>query len=115
MTTTTTTTTTTTPACQASNTPWPTNTLINDGSGYCFNSNNAPNCNAKPYKQFTQQDAQNAVGGFCDANNKLEPNAGPISYKASGNGYTVYAQAEWAANQSGCGSEGELVFSDIGW
>lgn len=111
---TTTTTTTTSPACAPTVTPWPTNTLINEGSGYCFTTNNAPNCNSPPYKLFAQTAAESVVSTFCDAQLTLQPSATPLSRTYVDGSTTVYAVAAWADDQSGCGDEGALDFSDFG-
>ena len=108
--------TTTKPTCtQATTTHYPTNTAINqaDGAGFCYTDKNAPNCNENPYQEFTDNNARDGIQGFCDGKMVLKVDGPGVSYTVNdaSSGLAITVAADWAADQSGCGSKVEFQFS----
>jgi len=77
------------------------------GSAYCFTPADGN------YVEFTQSDAQNAVSAFCSKGYVLQPgNTTGISEGYDATGYTVIAAANWATDQTGCGTEQDFPFNE---
>ena len=66
----------------ASSTPYPTNTAVDVGDGFCYNDENAPNCNEPPHREFTLDDAQQVIGQFCEAGYRLQPSDSTVIGKS---------------------------------
>lgn len=87
-------------------TAYPTNTAINEGEAYCFADDSG-------YLEFTLEEAQKAIKSFCSASYVLDPlNAVGQNIALEEDGYTVIVSAEWAPDQSGCGSKEPFPFAE---
>jgi hypothetical protein len=85
---------------------YPTNTAEKVGGAYCFNPSDSN------YVQFTQSNAQNVVSSFCSQNYVLRPgNTNGFTEGYEESGYTVIAEAQWATDQTGCGTEQDFPFN----
>ncbi|KAJ3540811.1 hypothetical protein NM208_g4894 [Fusarium decemcellulare] len=85
---------------------YPTNTAINEGEGYCF-------VDRSGYLEFTIDEAKQVIESFCSASYVLDPNnAFGQNIALEEDGYTVIVSAEWAPDQSGCGTKESFPFAE---
>ncbi|KAJ4179362.1 hypothetical protein NW767_014646 [Fusarium falciforme] len=97
---------TTTTKTSATAISYPTNTAINEGEGYCF-------ADRSGYLEFTIEEAQQVIESFCSSSYVLDPdNAVGQNIALEEDGYTVMVSAEWAPDQSGCGTKEPFPFAE---
>lgn len=90
----------------ATETSYPTNTAINEGEGYCF-------ADRSGYLEFTIEEAQEVIESFCSSSYILDPdNTFGQNIALEEDGYTVIVSAEWAPDQSGCGTKEPFPFAE---